>query len=211
MFTRILGVLFFSVVGLTAVPAQATSIGPYTYDIDGQLSIVGNDVCSPSPCTETVHFAFRFQWVETGVTGLFQVNVLPGFTEILATGPLGDSWRTVEGLFYSEYYFPMLDTSGNEIDLDMPNLTFTETPWIGPTFYAAELYACRTQICVTDFVRPDSGLGDSPPLTAIFLGGPLQYTATAVPVPELSTLFFLLAALLGVVGWRARQRKTGTA
>jgi len=185
MFTRILGVLFFSVVGLTAVPAQATSIGPYTYTVDGQLSIVGNDVCG-GPCIETVHFDFRFQWVDTGSI-VFQINIIPGFTEITASGPMGETgWRTVEGLFYSPYYFPMGNSSG-EIDLDMPDNTFTVTPWIGPTFYASELYSCFTQVCVTDFVgssqNPDgSGV---PPFYGIFLGGTVQSTAQRIDaVPE---------------------------
>jgi hypothetical protein len=59
-----ISVALMGMVGLTAVPAGAVSLNPYTYNVDGQLSIFGNDVCTPSPCTETLTFSFRFEWAQ---------------------------------------------------------------------------------------------------------------------------------------------------
>jgi hypothetical protein len=81
----------------------------------------------------------------------------------------------------------------------MPNATFTETPWIGPTFYAAELYSCQTAICVDAFVPPQYNTGPGP-YYGIFLGGTVQYTATAVP--EEGTLGLLSSCLMGLALWQ---------
>jgi hypothetical protein len=193
-------------IGLPAVPAGATSFNPYTYNVEGQLSIFGNDVCTPSPCTETLDFSFHFQWVESGAGGIFQIYIPPGTATITASGPLGDQWRTVQGLFYSPYYFPMADQYGNEIDLDMPNLTFSETPWIGPTFFGAELYACQTAACVDAFVDPIYS-DRQPPYYGIYLGGTVQYTTERLDaVPEEGTLGLLSLCLMGIALWQWKQR-----
>jgi hypothetical protein len=59
-------------VGLPALPAGTVSLNPYTYTVEGQLSMLGNDVCTPSPCMETLNFSFLFQWVHNSIPGLDQ-------------------------------------------------------------------------------------------------------------------------------------------
>ncbi len=213
--------LLFGMLLVITSQAMATAVSPYTYDVSGQLSIVGNDGCTPSPCRETLDFSFGFAWVLPNEDGIYTADFLPGTAQIVGFGPLGENWTIVEGPFNSPYYIPLFDQSGNEIDLDMPNATLTTTPWIAPSFYAAELYGCQTANCVTDFV-PSYLLGDPPSVsssvTDIFLGGVVSYTTMPsgaviaqspvitpmvqpvplVAVPEASTWLYLIVAVIGV-------------
>ena len=75
-------------VGLTSVPAEAVSLNPYTYNVDGQLSIFGNDVCTPSPCTETLTFSFRFEWAPFAPPFTYLGDVVPGSSSVTSSGPL---------------------------------------------------------------------------------------------------------------------------
>jgi hypothetical protein len=85
-----ISVALMGMVGLTAVPAGAVSLNPYTYNVDGQLSIFGNDVCTPSPCTETLTFSFRFEWVSIGTPTIpiYLGVVVPGSSSVTSSGPL---------------------------------------------------------------------------------------------------------------------------
>jgi hypothetical protein len=201
-----------AIVLLFIPPAWAIPVNPYTYNVVGDLSIVGNNVCGPSPCTESLHFAFQFAWVPIPEPPpAYQATVNPESVNLSSSGPLAPF--TILSVSPYDYWFGLFNSGGDEIDVEAIGLNHlslvTDTPQIPPTFLGADLYACRTQLCSTDFTS-------YPPGAAVFLGGSAHITATAVsdPVPEPSSGLLLALAGLGLLwlaGWRARQRKTGTA
>ena len=77
---------------LTVIPARATSINISTYDVEGQLSFVGNPVCTPSPCTQTLDLSFLM--TVSDKAGFYLANVVPDSMHVTSLGPLGDfAWN----------------------------------------------------------------------------------------------------------------------
>jgi hypothetical protein len=189
---------------LFAIPAHADLVVA-EYAVNGQLTITGNNVCTPSPCTETLQFFFNVDYTLLAPASngypptYFGSVVAPVFTS--SSGPLGffgggpfSNWTN---------YYPFSNNLGDEIDLSVdlgsmiPQTFGVPGP---PVFLGSDLFACVTPVCVNDF-SPYPGA----PTVGLYLEGTLQYTATLVPEPSTATLTFFGLAGIGLLA--AAHRK----
>jgi PEP-CTERM motif len=192
-------------IAISTFPANADTV----YDVTGAALLVGNNVCSGLPCTETIAFSLDFGWepylteyeayvsnlqaVGSGALGSFTINSGPG------KGGFG---------FGGDPFLALFDAAGDEIDLD-PGISMPTsrdpvaslTP-SAPTFYLT-LWSCKTMTCVTDFYPPD--LQSGPPFAfGNVIYGTVQYTVTAVPEPSAIALLALGIMALAFPGIRRR-------
>jgi hypothetical protein len=182
-------------VGLTAVPAGAVSLNTYTYNVDGQLSIFENDVCTPSPCTETLTFSFRFAWIGDPTPPLFYLGeIVLGSATVTSFGPLSP-FEMFEGPLTNFVFYLPFGNTGDEIDV-VTSPIVTDTPWIAPIFSSPNLYACGTPSCFTDFSPPDGNT----------IALPFSFQVTVTAVPEEGTLGLLSFGLVGLALWQWKQR-----
>jgi hypothetical protein len=136
--------------------------------------------------------AYAFNFVDSGS------GALGSFTESFA-GPtqLGGG---------PPFGYLVAGSPGGEIDIYA--YPFSETPG-PPSLGAASLYSCYTTTCVTDFIPTTlqngdvgvSGVGFQPPVQAIFLYAPVEFTATPVSTPEPPEWMLLLAGMIGLLGF----------
>jgi len=195
--------IFSGLLLLFAIPAHADSVAA-EYAVNGQLTITGNNVCTPSPCTETLQFSFNVDYSLLVPTNngypptYFGSVVAPVFTS--SSGPLGyfgggpfSNWTN---------YYPFSNNLGDEIDLSVDlGSMFPQTFGVPgpPVFLGSNLWGCVSTTCVTDFSFY------SFPATGLYLEGTLQYTATLVPEPSTATLTFFGLAGIGLLA--AAHRK----
>src|SRR5215467_3176503 len=170
------------------------------WDVNGQIVLIGNNVCYPSPCTETVNFSFDYTYQYVGGTYFGQVVGTPSFTSI---GPLGSNFYTITNPIEPEAdcgfdtnYMEMLDRAGDEIDISTCG-NAQSTP-VTPTFPVAQLYRCDTAICITDFAPSYDCLSGSNVCPGIFKQASVQ--ATVVEVPEGGTTIEYCASSFAFIG-----------
>jgi hypothetical protein len=199
---------------LSAVSTRAdgtTFLSP-GWDVSGALLMVGNDVCSGLPCTETISFSFDVGYV----------SVLPGFWEPYIVN-LVANWTGDMGSFTEISAGPQIRNSitnyfaffndGTEIDIHpippivIPPLnTLNWVPTDPPVFDGVELFSCGTTTCVTDFVVPPLGQGQTPPVVGIRQEEFGVFSVTPIAAPEPSMLSMLAFGLLAL-GLAAASKK----
>jgi len=59
----------FGMVCIADEPSEADSLNPL-FDVSGTMAITGNNVCTPSPCTETINFSFQYGYSYNPSMGL---------------------------------------------------------------------------------------------------------------------------------------------
>lgn len=199
---------------LANTPLQADPINSL-YDVTGTMTITGNNVCTPSPCRETIDFSFLYGYNYNSAFGVYDAYVVPSSISVSSFGALGSSFgysgqignpqpgcdtHAVIGEPADANYMPFL-AGGTEIDLDAcGNL---QTTPVAPSFFVSELYSCGNATCESDFVPP-SRMGVNP---GIFLPGTVHTNVAAVP--EGGTSLEYLAIALVPIGfailWSRRQ------
>lgn len=183
-----------------AIPAHADPI----YYVAGSLTVVGNDACGASPCTEWVNFSFDLGWqLNPYASGIYEAYV----TNLVASGSgaLGsftvnspgfqyfrDEIAGVSGpcSYYGDFnYLAFSDPGLDEFDLNLCNnlVPTPEYPWISS---AGSLYKCATATCVADF-GAYGGIGA--------LRATVEATATRIPEPATITLLALGLLVLALV------------
>jgi hypothetical protein len=201
-------VVFF----ICAVPAMADSV----FDVNGALTIVGNNTCSGTPCVETLAFSFQFayqlvpQFVIPG-HNYYAGTVLPGGT-VTSFGPLAPFFASSGPCCIAAGYVPFANLANDGIDILLSQSSTNQVTPFGvspapPVFLnGALLYGCGVpgvtsvdRVCVQDFSITGSVFGG-------IGGGPAQITVTAAP--EGSALSYLLVGVgLGLFGMLARKLK----
>jgi hypothetical protein len=178
-----------------------------SYQIAGELTVVGNAVCSGLPCAETVSFSFDF-----GYFFFPQTNITPAFyrayySDLLAnwSGALGSYTETLSGPYAfpagSGNFLAFADAPGDEIDINL-SVSEAASPVV-PSFGGPELDLCATATCVTDFSSEPTA---TPPVFPLVAGGTAAFTVTPIASPEPSILS-LLALALFALGLAAAWRK----
>ncbi len=195
-----LGCLFW----LSAIPAHADQIIatppvvlPPEWYVTGALVIVGNDVCSGLPCTETIAFSFdlgyEFYPDEPTYTAYIE-NVTDtwsgalGFFSLTSTGP--------EAVNAAKNVVGFVDPAGDDIEISIDQ-GFVSTPPVTPSLEGADLWSCGTTTCLTDFGFPFDQTR-TPPVYGILTTGPAEFTVRTIPEP--ATLTLLVCGLF-VLGW----------
>jgi hypothetical protein len=190
----ILGVICFSA---RQLQADSTPL----YDVSGTMTINGNNVCTPSPCSETVQFSFEYGYTYDSSGNLYDGYALPGTINVNSFGALGSSFAT-NGLILNpgsvgptcgatrDNNYMEFKNSTDEIDLYFCALS--ELSPIAPSFAGTDLYGCGSVTCGTDFVPWGT------PFSGLFLGGTLQ--TNVVQVPEGGATFGYVVISLAVIG-----------
>ena len=207
-------------VGITNTPLRADSTNGPIYDVNGTMILTGNNVCTPSPCTETIQFSFQFGYQFTTLGGNFYSGyAIPGTISVTSSGNLGASFLT-NGVVFSPTVGPnpgcsggdanfmeFLDAVGDEIDLhECGNL---EQSPIAPSFsLTSTLYGCATTTCINDFVPPS--LHRQAPATGLFINGSAQTSVVAAPEGEAPMLGYLLISLAPIGLAICQRRGKGT-
>jgi hypothetical protein len=194
-------------------PARADGLPPPlppAYNVSGALLLVGNNVCAGLPCTETIAFSFDLGYQLKPDLNLYE----PYVVHLVDTwsGALGSFTQSTPGLhFLSDPIIPpgsgggcfgadsnfigLFNPSGDEIDIHLCQ-GFVSSP-VAPSINNADLYGCRTAVCVTDFSNfPTQTL----PQLGIFLDAPVVSKVTAIPEPAAITLLVLGMLVFGVGG-----------
>jgi hypothetical protein len=201
-----LAVALGSVLFLVEPSVRADSRFPPYYFATGQITITGNNTCSPAPCREIIDVSFNISFLDNHGTPNW-----PFVSNIIAngSGPLGTfAPFLTPDLFVSEQhnFFPIIGQFGDEVDLHVGgSQAGSGTPPIFPTVGSdgGDLYSCISTPCIEDFAKPGShgGIGVQLPVSS-------QFSVTQVSeVPEPSSLSFLVFALTGM-GWRLRKRSS---
>ena len=209
-------VFFFTLAVLGTVciantPVRADSL----YDVNGTMTINGNNVCTPSPCSETVNFSLVFGYTFNSDYQMYQGYVVSANSS--SVGVLGSSFAMLpafignpnnvgnpisnSGCAGSDVnYIEFFDSPGDEIDLHAC-ADLEPTP-VAPTFGWTDLYSCATVTCLNDFRAP--GVGNP-----LFLGGTLQTSVTAVPEggASLGYLVISLAPIGLAIGLSKRKSR----
>ena len=89
----------FGMICIADKPVQADSIP--IYDIAGTLTIMGNNVCGLSPCTETINFSFDYTYTFNGFDYLGEIVGTP---IVSSYGALGSSFGGLTGP-HSPFHF----------------------------------------------------------------------------------------------------------
>lgn len=168
-------------------------------DVTGVLLIVGNDACAGLPCTETIAFSFDLGYEfnpEAPTYRAYISNVADNWS-----GPLGSFSQTITGLGATanadQNDLAFSDPTGEEIDIHVIQ-GFVSTLPSAVTFSSyADLYSCGTTTCVTDFA-PSFFQGRTPPVFGLFVGGPAEFTVTAIPEPATFSLLLCGLFVLGI-------------
>lgn len=194
-FAPLLGLvcLFFT------IPAHADTM----YTVTGTVTLVGNNACGSSPCTQTIDFSFDFSYQFNQTAGTYDAYLSNLQTNW--SGPLGNFTQDFTGQTtqMAQQYWPFADPAGDGIAIYLPSSAPTVLTPTAPTITGADLYVCGSSTCVTDFVPPDQQ-STTLPLTGLFVPASVQYT---VRTPEPATLSLLAAGMLalGLVGAFSRK------
>jgi hypothetical protein len=210
---RPLGVFLFvlAVFGMVCIvdrPVRADSINNPLYDVNGRLTITGNDVCGLSPCTETIEFSFEYTYTLNGFEYLGEVVGTPSVSSYGALGSFFAGITSPQNPFPfcqpNTNYMPMFNSGGDEIDLYACG-NYQSTP-VAPSF-RADLWGCQTVTCGNDFMPPGSFCepGPSQDCGALQILGTVQENVVAVP--EGGTSLMYLAISLVPIGLAIRQSK----
>jgi hypothetical protein len=130
------------------------------YAVNGSLTIVGNDVCL-GPCIEIVNFSFDFR-EQADQNGIYYLSIVPGTSSVVSFGPLG-TFSAPTGPYnpfpsgnprtnYIEFRSSPSPAIFLEIDIWASQNGLRE-PFV-PQIGGADLWACGTQDCLTDFCVP---------------------------------------------------------
>jgi hypothetical protein len=195
--TRVLKAVFvLAVVAGFASRAQADGSNPVlaTYDVTGNLTIVGNAGCTGA-CTESVSYSFMLDYTSTSNSPIDTSYdpVQQGPFSISSSGPLNldtghccSNFAPSSGLLEITNGVTPGTTDGyDEIDIQ---LLFGANPSTPPTLGYADIFACESTACVQNF----STYGTATYGQAIPIDG--AFSATAVPEPPVWML--LLSGLL---------------
>jgi hypothetical protein len=184
------------------------------YVVNGSLTIVGNDVCS-GPCVETLNFSFDFS-EKVDQFGLYELSIVPGTSSVVSFGPLGTFGAPAGpfGLNPGAAGNP----STNYIQFRSGSAAFSEIDiWasqnglpkpFAPQIAGADLWACGTQACITDFCTAVliGCARTAPPVYDIFLLGTVESEVTLVSAPEPGTLPLLGIAFSALLLLRIRSK-----
>ena len=106
----------FGAVCLANAPLRADPINPF-YDVTGTMTITGNNVCTPSPCRETIDFSFLYGYNYNSAFGVYDAYVVPSSISVSSFGALGSSfgysgqmWEPTTGLRQSRCHWGSLRT-----------------------------------------------------------------------------------------------------
>jgi PEP-CTERM motif-containing protein len=184
------------------------------YNVDGLLTITGNNACPPLPaCAETIGFSFVVDvvFVPTFNAGPYEAYIVPGSDSVESLGPLGKF--TSGGGFPGDItffacgdcnYLGFGDPGGDEIDIHLAQGAGI-SPFV-PSVDHADLYRCGTVTCVTDLCPPSFCGPGTTSAIGIFSPGEVEATVTEVPVPEPQTLALLLIGLAWVLVFQFWRR-----
>jgi hypothetical protein len=196
----------FGMICIADKPIQADSIP--IYDVNGTLTITGNNVCGLSPCMETINFSFDYTYTFIGFEYLGEIVGTPS---VSSYGALGSSFGGLTGP-HSPFpfcqpntnYMPMYNSGGDEIDLYACG-NDQSTPAV-PSF-RTDLWGCTTVTCGNDFMLPGSGCQPGNGITcgALQIVGTVQEAVVAVPEGGTSPIY--LAISFVPIGLAIRQSK----
>jgi len=182
--------------------ASADTLGDQTWAVSGTISLVGYDVCSPSPCAETINFSFDLYYLSAYTPGIFGYEAHESNLMAIGSGSLGAFTYSFPGGGTAgdasgnypvcsggdSNYIGFFDPGHDEIDVHLCD-SFADQP-VAPSLTWADLYNCATATCQDEFPY---GAGS---------GGGSLTNVTVNPVPEPSTVASLLAGLLAIGIWR---------
>ncbi len=202
----VLSVALGCLVWLSAIPAHADQIIatppvvlPPGWDVTGALVIVGNNVCSGLPCTETIAFSFDLGYEfypDELIYRAYISNVADNWSGAL--GPFSLTSTAPQAVNAAKYVVGFVDPAGDDIEISIDQ-GFVSTPPVTPSLEGADLWACGTTTCLTDFGFPFDQTR-TPPIYGILITGPAEFTVTTIPEPATLTLLVCGLFLLGLVG-----------
>lgn len=182
------------------------------YDLSGTMTINGNSVCTPSPCSETIQFSFEYGYNYDSSQDLYEGYTVPGTMSVTSFGSLGSGFLTSGYIFASGNVGPTclggdsnymaFSNSSNADEIDLHFCAIQETSPIAPSLTGTDLYGCTSSTCAKDFVPWGT------PFSGLFLGGTLE--TNVVQVPEGGTTFgyvVISLAAIGFVVFRSRHRE----
>jgi hypothetical protein len=200
---RVLNVLLVTAaVALFAVGARADSIPVASFNINGSMTVDGNN-----GSVETIHFAFVEDYFPDFFSG-YDASVV-GSVLASSSGPLGSFVSVNDVEFgqpaggtggYMAFFDNTQPSKGDEIDLILSNQFGTlnlDPPTAGGSF----MYSCQTTACASDF-----SLIGTPQQFSFGPDGTAQFTATAIPTdpptntPEPPTILMISLGILGLLG-----------
>lgn len=189
-----------------ASPARADGVPAPMYDVNGALLIVGNDVCSGLPCTETIAFSFGFGYQYDSQYDYYQAFATD--TQTSWSGVLGSFTSTSTGWGYlstNGNYFPLFDASGDEVDINVGQNATATLPTAAPTF-GAVLWSCYSATCLVDLDPFYTGPPPQGQADALGIISPVSgdFNLTAVPEPSGLPLLGVGLLALGVMVRRKR-------
>lgn len=181
-----------------ATMARADDITSPMYAVNGIMTLVGNNVCAPSPCTQTIDFSLDVGYEFTdynayaptvsNVTAVWS-GPLGSFTAAApGSGNVGGNSGFSTGCGGSDSnYIGFFDPAGDEFDIHLCKGLVSEP--VAPSILWADLYKCETTTCANDFFT--GSLSGLTPPAVVFLDATLSdVTVTAIPEP--APLFLLL-------------------
>jgi hypothetical protein len=181
-----------------SLPAKADPI----YQVTGTGLFTGNNVCSGSPCTETINFSLDLFWVFTNGSG-YSLH----FSDFSATGSgaLGSfNDSIVAGTFACcSYFLQITDPEGDRIDFNAgPGSNLAPAM---PMLTGITIDACQTMSCVTDFYPLNLQSGPPYAFGDVVVAN-LTDTESLVPEPPEALLMSLGLTTVGLLGLWARTR-----
>lgn len=196
---------------LSATPARSDQIIatppvvlPPEWYVAGALVIVGNDVCSGLPCTETIAFSFDLGYEFSPDTPTYRAyisNVADDWSGALGSFSLTSTGP--EGVNAAKNVFGFTDPAGDDIEIDILQ-GFVSAPPVTPSLGGADIWSCGTTTCLTDFA-PSFFQGATPPVYAVLTGGPAEFTVTTIPEPATLTLLVGGLFALGLMEFTHRK------
>lgn len=202
---------FICAVGIFAAPAHADNV----YYVAGSATVVGNDACGASPCTEWINFSFDLTWQPfASYYNPYYSNLVTNYSGSLGSftqsGPALEPVVKVSPLPPGQCgstdfnYIPFFSTEMGEVDINLCGDTEPQAPVAPQIDSYGQLYSCATAACVTDFAPPiDQGQSAA---SGIF--GPVSVEASVQSIPESepSTITLLAVGMLALALEAIRRR-----
>jgi hypothetical protein len=102
LFKRLRYALVLAVLGLICFSAsKLRADSTPLYNVSGTMTINGNNVCTPSPCNETIQFSFQYGYTYDSAQNLYDGYAVPGTMSVTSFGNLGSAFATTGYIFGS--------------------------------------------------------------------------------------------------------------